>query len=131
MNPDSVLGMGNEAPRRLCMETPRGEGAHGYPLASPAMGVREAEIGSSSVRRLARRGLWPRPRESMPDDGPSRWGTSSARIDGTRRAAARVRGRLKPGRRVATRYAPYAQRGLGFLHLADVGLWLKSKANAI
>lgn len=47
-----------------------------------------------------------------------------------RRRSAR-RGMLKPGRYVAARYAPYAQRGLGFLPLADARLGLQSKANAI
>ena len=43
--------------------------------------------------------------------------------DPTRNAAARGSHR----RCVATRYAPYAQRCLGFLYLAETWIWMKSK----
>ena len=46
--------------------------------------------------------------------------------NGTGRATPRGIGRLKPWRRVATRYDKYAQRFLGFLYLAAAWLWLKS-----
>ena len=49
--------------------------------------------------------------------------------NGTKRATPRGIGRLKPWRRVATRYDKYAQRFLGFLYLAAAWLWLKSYTN--
>ena len=44
-----------------------------------------------------------------------------------RNAGERGIGWLKHGRRVAIRYAPYAHRCLGFLDLAGVWIWMKSK----
>ena len=38
-------------------------------------------------------------------------------------------GWLKQGRRVATRYAPYAHRGLGFRYWAGAWIWLQSYLN--
>ena len=42
---------------------------------------------------------------------------------------ARGPGWLKGWRRVATRYAQYAHRFLGFLYLAGAWIWLKSYLN--
>ena len=47
-----------------------------------------------------------------------------------RKAVERGLGGLKHGRRVATRYAPYAHRCLGFLYLAGAWIGMKSKLHA-
>ena len=46
-----------------------------------------------------------------------------------RNAIERGLGWLQRGRRVATRYDKYAQRGLGLLYLAEAWIWLKSYLN--
>ena len=43
-----------------------------------------------------------------------------------RHAVERGLGWLKHGRRVATRYDPYAHHSLGFLYWAGAWIWLKS-----
>ena len=46
-----------------------------------------------------------------------------------RHAIERGLGWLKQGRRVATRYDPYAHRGLGFRYWAGAWIWLQSYLN--
>ncbi len=48
-----------------------------------------------------------------------------------RNAVERGIGWLQRGRRVATRYNPYAQRFLGFLYLVGAWIWLQSYLNTI
>ena len=63
----------------------------------------------------------PEPGEHIPARDPARYWA--------RNAGARARGGLQHGRRVATRYAPYAQRCLGLLYRAGAWIWMKSNLN--